>query len=202
LSRYTPLIDQLIEALRCQPGIGPKSAQRIAFELLERNRDGARRLADALYQAIDGVGHCDQCRNFSETPLCTICSSAKRNNQILCIVENPADVVSIEQTGSFSGMYFVLMGHLSPLDGIGPEEIGIDKLEHLVQQKAIEEIILATGTTLEGEATAHYISQIFLGSGITISRIAHGVPLGGELDLVDGGTLSHALASRQKISHE
>jgi len=197
--KYTPLIDQLIEALRCQSGIGPKSAQRIAFELLERNRQGAKQMADALHKAMDGVGHCERCRNFSETPVCTICSNPKRDQTSLCVVENPANVVSIEQTSSFLGRYFVLMGNLSPLDGIGPEEIGLDKLKSIVDQNAINEIILATGTTIEGEATAHYISQVFSGKAIKITRIAHGVPLGGELDLVDGGTLSHALASRQEI---
>lgn len=197
--KFTPLIDQLIDALRCQSGIGPKSAQRIAFELLERNREGAKRLADALNQAMEGVGHCSQCRNFSETPVCTICTSPKRDISQLCIVENPADVISIEQTSGYYGRYFVLMGHLSPLDGIGPEEIGLDKLKTLVENSEIKEIILATGTTVEGEATAHYISEIFSSSDIRITRIAHGVPLGGELDLVDGSTLSHALASRQII---
>ncbi len=197
--KYTPLIDHLIESLRCQSGIGPKSAQRIAFELLERNRQGARQLADALSKAMDGVGHCERCRNFSETPVCTICSSPKRDASSLCVVENPANVVSIEQTSSFFGRYFVLMGNLSPLDGIGPEEIGLDKLKMIVDQNEIKEIILATGTTIEGEATAHYISEIFSSAELKITRIAHGVPLGGELDLVDGGTLSHALASRQEI---
>ena len=197
--KYTPLIDQLIESLRCQSGIGPKSAQRIAFELLERKRQPARQLADALNKAMDGVGHCDRCRNFSETPVCRICSSPKRDSTSLCVVENPANVVSIEQTSSFFGRYFVLMGNLSPLDGIGPEEIGLDKLKMIVEQDDIKEIILATGTTIEGEATAHYISQIFSGSELKITRIAHGVPLGGELDLVDDGTLSHALTSRQEI---
>lgn len=197
--KYTPLIDQLIESLRCQSGIGPKSAQRIAFELLERNRLGAKQLADALNKAMDGVIHCERCRNFSETPICNICSNPKRDDTALCVVENPANVISIEQTSSFFGRYFVLMGNLSPLDGIGPEEIGLDKLKMIVDQSDIKEIILATSTTIEGEATAHYISQIFSALEIKITRIAHGVPLGGELDLVDGGTLTHALASRQEI---
>lgn len=197
--KFTPLIDQLITALRCQSGIGPKSAQRIAFELLERNRPAARQLADALHQAMDGIGHCEQCRNFSEATLCEICSSPKRDPKMLCIVENPADVISIEQTHGFFGRYFVLMGHLSPLDGIGPEEIGLDKLKALVERGEIKEIILATGTTIEGEATSHYISEIFSSLDIKLTRIAHGVPLGGELDLVDGGTLSHAMASRREI---
>lgn len=197
--KYTPLIDDLIEALRCQSGIGPKSAQRIAFEMLERNRHGARQLAEALEKAMDGVGHCERCRNFSETPICQICSSPKRDQSLLCVVENPANVVSIEQTSSFFGRYFVLMGNLSPLDGIGPEEIGLDKLKLIVEQDETKEVILATGTTLEGEATAHYISQIFASTDIMVTRIAHGVPLGGELDLIDGGTLSHALTSRREI---
>lgn len=197
--KFTPLIDQLIEALRCQPGIGPKSAQRITFELLEHRRTAARTLAQALVAAMDGVGHCDRCRNFSETPVCRICSNVRREVGLLCVVENPADVLSIEQTSAYFGRYFVLMGHLSPLDGIGPDEIGIDKLRQLVSEDGVKEIILATGTTIEGEATAHYISEIFSGAGIRVTRIAHGVPLGGELDLVDGSTLSHALASRRDI---
>ncbi len=197
--KYTPLIDHLIEALRCQSGVGPKSAQRIAFELLERNRLGARQLAEALNNAMDGVQHCERCRNFSETQICEICSSPKRDSSSLCVVESPANVVAIEQTSSFFGRYFVLMGNLSPLDGIGPDEIGLDKLKLIVEQDHVKEVILATGTTLEGEATAHYISQIFVSSEAKVTRIAHGVPLGGELDLIDGGTLSHALTSRQEI---
>ncbi|MFK8066749.1 MAG: recombination mediator RecR [Gammaproteobacteria bacterium] len=197
--KYTPLIDHLIEALRCQSGIGPKSAQRIAFELLERNRPGARQLAEALQKAMDGVQHCERCRNFSEAKLCDICTSPKRDSSLLCVVESPANVVAIEQTSSFFGRYFVLMGNLSPLDGIGPDEIGLDKLKLIVEQDHVKEVILATGTTLEGEATAHYISQMFVSTGIKVTRIAHGVPLGGELDLIDGGTLSHALTSRQEI---
>lgn len=197
--KFTPLIDQLIEALRCQPGIGPKSAQRITFELLEHRREAARTLAQALIAAMDGVGHCDRCRNFSETHVCGICSNVRREVGLLCVVETPADVLSIEQTSAYFGRYFVLMGHLSPLDGIGPDEIGIDKLKQLVNEDGVKEIILATGTTIEGEATAHYISEIFSGSGIRVTRIAHGVPLGGELDLVDVSTLSHALASRNDI---
>ncbi len=197
--KFTPLIDQLIDALRCQPGIGPKSAQRIAFELLEHRRSAAQKLALALNSAVEGVRHCDRCRNFSEAELCLVCANPKRDRSKLCVVESPADVLSIEQTGDFNGLYFVLMGHLSPLDGIGPEDIGLDKLQVIIQENEAEEIILATGTTIEGEATAHYISGIFNGSGKRVTRIAHGVPLGGELDLVDASTLSHAFTSRREL---
>jgi recombination protein RecR len=195
----SPLIDRLIEALRCLPGVGPKSSQRIAYHLLERNRAGARRLAAALQEAADKVGRCGECRTLSESPLCRLCASDKRNAAQLCVVENPVDVQAIEQTTSYQGRYFVLMGHLSPLDGIGPEDIGIDQLERRLGQGVVREVILATNPTVEGEATAHYIADMARAHGIRASRIAYGVPFGGELEFVDAGTLSHALAGRRDI---
>ncbi len=194
----SPLIDNLVEALRCMPGIGPKSAQRIAFHLLERNRNGARFLARSLSEAMDGVSNCKKCRDFTEEDICRICSSAKRDHSILCIVESPADVSAIEQSASYSGAYFVLMGKLSPIDGVGPGQIGLDLLEQRLQQEGIKEIILATNPTIEGEATAHYISEIAKKYRVKTTRIAHGVPLGGELEYVDGGTLAHAFTGRRE----
>jgi recombination protein RecR len=194
-----PLLDQLIQALRCLPGVGPKTAQRMAFHLLERDRDGGRRLSETLLAAIQRVGHCEQCRNFSETPVCTLCASQRRDRSLLCVVESPADVSAIEQSADYRGLYFVLMGRMSPLDGIRPEDIGIDKLANRLDQGEIKEVILATGTTVEGEATAHYIAQIAHRRDLRATRIAHGVPLGGELGYVDGGTLSHALAARRDL---
>ncbi len=194
----SPLIDNLVEALRCMPGIGPKSAQRIAFHLLERNRNGARFLARSLSEAMDGVSNCKKCRDFTEEDICRICSSAKRDHSILCIVESPADVSAIEQSASYSGAYFVLMGKLSPIDGVGPGQIGLDLLEQRLQQEDIKEIILATNPTIEGEATAHYISEIAKKYRVKTTRIAHGVPLGGELEYVDGGTLAHAFTGRRE----
>jgi recombination protein RecR len=194
-----PLLDQLIQALRCLPGVGPKTAQRMAFHLLERDRDGGRRLSETLLAAIERVGHCEQCRNFSETPVCALCASQRRDRSLLCVVESPADVSAIEQSADYRGLYFVLMGRMSPLDGIRPEDIGIDKLANRLDQGEIKEVILATGTTVEGEATAHYIGQIAHRRHLRATRIAHGVPLGGELGYVDGGTLSHALAARRDL---
>lgn len=195
----SPLITRLIEALRCLPGVGPKSAQRMAFHLLERNREGALRLAKALEEAVDRVGHCERCRTLSETPLCRLCASERRDPAQLCVVENPSDVQAIEQTTSFQGLYFVLMGHLSPLDGIGPEDIGLDRLAQRFTGGEVREVILATNPTVEGEATAHYIADMAREHGIRASRIAYGVPFGGELEYVDAGTLSHALAGRREI---
>ncbi|MDX9740836.1 MAG: recombination mediator RecR [Gammaproteobacteria bacterium] len=195
----SPLIGRLIEALRCLPGVGPKSAQRMAFHLLERNREGALRLAKALEEAVERVGHCERCRTLSETALCRLCASDRRDPAQLCVVENPADVQAIEQTTSFQGLYFVLMGHLSPLDGIGPEDIGLDRLAQRFASGEVREVILATNPTVEGEATAHYIADMAREHGIRASRIAYGVPFGGELEYVDAGTLSHALAGRRDI---
>jgi recombination protein RecR len=197
---YPPTLSRLIEAMRCLPGVGPKSAQRMAFHLLERDRDGAREIAASLGQALDRLGHCVRCRMFAEGELCPVCSSASRDRSLLCVVESPADVVAIEQSGSFRGCYFVLMGHLSPLDGIGPAEIGIDSLERLLGEGEVREVILATNPTVEGEATAHFLGEVIMRRGIRASRIAHGVPVGGELEYVDGGTLAHALAGRQAVS--
>jgi recombination protein RecR len=191
-------LERLIEALRCMPGIGKKSAQRIAYHLLERNRDGARKLAAALTEAMDRIGHCQHCRTFSETEICKLCSSAKRDKSLLCIVESPADVHAIEEAG-YNGIYFVLMGHLSPLDGIGPEDLGLDKLSTLLDQGGVREVILATNLTVEGEATAHYISQMVRARNLRATRIAHGIPMGGELEYAGTSTISHALAGRRDI---
>lgn len=195
----SPLLEQFIEALRCLPGVGPKSAQRMAFHLLERDRQGALHLADMLNRAVEEIGHCEQCRTFSEHEICSICDSNTRDRSKLCIVETPADVLAIEQATGFRGLYFVLMGHLSPLDGIGPAELGLDRLEKRLDQGEIKEVILATNPTVEGEATAHYISEMAAERGIMASRIAHGVPLGGELEFIDGGTLAHAFSGRRQL---
>jgi recombination protein RecR len=196
---YPPSLSRLIEALRCLPGVGPKSAQRMAFHLLERNRDGGREIAASLSSAIEKLGHCRRCRMFAEGELCPICASGGRDASLLCVVESPADVVAIEQTASYRGRYFVLMGHLSPLDGIGPQEIGIGAFEKLLSEGEVREVILATNPTVEGEATAHFLGEVATRFGLHASRIAHGVPVGGELEYVDGGTLAHALAGRQAL---
>ncbi len=195
----SPSLDALIEALTCLPGIGRKSAQRMALYLIDRNREGARAIADRIVAALDKVGHCEQCRNFSDQALCGICSNDKRNQRLLCVVETPADVLAIESAGSFDGRYFVLMGKLSPLDGVGPEQLGLDRLAEQLREQNIDEVILATNPTLEGEITARYIADLAAQQGIATSRIAHGVPVGGELEFVDGGTLSQAFSGRQKI---
>lgn len=194
---FSPLIDELMSALRCLPGVGPKSAQRMVLHLLEHDRPGAARLASALNQAIEGVGRCQRCRTLTEQALCGICSNPKRDASLLCVVETPADVLAIEQAGSYQGKYFVLLGRLSPIDGIGPEEIGVDQLARLLQEEGVQELILATNPTVEGETTAFYISERARKLGVTVSKIAHGVPLGGELEYVDGGTLAHAFSSRK-----
>ena len=198
--KYTPTLARLIESLRCLPGVGPKSAQRMAFHLLERDRGGGRSLAQALAEALETVGHCRRCRMLTESELCAICASTQRNVAQLCVVESPADVVAIEQSGGFRGRYFVLMGHLSPLDGVGPSELGLDAFEQLLGEGEVTEVILATNPTVEGEATAHYLGELALRRGLKASRIAHGVPVGGELEYVDGGTLAHALAGRTAVS--
>jgi recombination protein RecR len=194
--KYTPALARLIDALRCLPGVGPKSAQRMAFYLLERDRDGGRVLSQALAEALLQVGHCKRCRMLTESELCAICASSQRDVAQLCVVESPADVVAIEQSGGFRGRYFVLMGHLSPLDGVGPSEIGIDPFEKLLGEGEVKEVILATNPTVEGEATAHFLADVATRFQLRASRIAHGVPVGGELEYVDGGTLAHALAGR------
>ncbi len=188
-----------MEALRCLPGVGSKSSQRMAFYLLERDRDGARHLAEIMRQAMDEIGHCKSCRTLSEEPVCRLCSNPNRDESKLCVVETPSEVLAIEQATQYRGRYFVLGGRLSPLDGIGPKEIGMDLLAQRLDEGLIKELILATNTTVEGEATAHYISELSHARGIQTTRIAHGVPLGGELEYVDGGTLSHAFAGRHEV---
>ena len=191
----TPLIGQLIEALRCLPGVGPKSAQRMAYHMLERDREGA----EVLNQAVDKVGHCQQCRTLSETTLCNLCSSQKRERSLLCVVESPIDVQAIMQATDYRGLFFVLMGHLSPLDGIGPEDIGLDELAKRLDEGEVTEVILATNPTVEGEATAHYIAEMVKRRNIRVTRIAHGVPMGGELEFVNSSTLSQAFTGRSQI---
>lgn len=198
---YSPLIDQLVDAFRRLPGVGPKSAQRMVLHFLEKDREGGKNLARALNAAMDGVGQCERCRTLSEQALCHICQNPKRNESLLCIVETPADVFAVEQASSYKGLYFVLMGHLSPIDGIGPEEIGIKHLLKIVKESATKEVIMATNPTVEGEATAYYIAEQLkvpelLERGLVVTRIAHGVPLGGELEYIDGGTLVHSFAGR------
>lgn len=195
---FSPLIDQLMESLRCLPGVGPKSAQRMALHMLERDRRGALQLSEALTEAMQQVGRCDHCGNFSEEPVCRICRHHERDRSLLCVVESPADVLAIEQAGSYRGLYFVLMGHISPIDGIGPEELGLDRLLQRVDGD-VKEVILATNPTVEGEATAQYIADQLNEGDLVVSRIAHGVPMGGELEFVDGGTLAHALAGRRSV---
>lgn len=193
------LLEQLIDALRYLPGVGPKTAQRMAFQLLERGRENGKRLAETLEQAMEQIGHCQSCRTFSETPLCKLCLAPQRDASLLCIVESPIDLIAVEQMGTYRGRYFVLMGHLSPLDGIGPEEIGIPALTTLITTQSIKEIIIATNPTVEGEATAHYLSELVKQHAIKATRIAHGVPLGGELEYIDSGTLAHAFAGREVL---
>lgn len=193
----SPLLENLMEALRCLPGVGPKSAQRMAFHLLQRDRSGGKRLAQVLNQAIAEIGHCQDCRTFTEQTLCAICANPRRQKSgQICVVETPADIYAIEQTGQFAGRYFTLMGHLSPLDGIGPEDIGLARLEERLANEVVHEVILATNPTVEGEATANYIAQMCSHHQVLASRIAHGVPVGGELEMVDGTTLAHSLIGR------
>jgi recombination protein RecR len=196
---YPPSLINLIEALRCLPGVGPKSAQRMAFHLLEKDRKGGTSLADSLQKALASVGRCQRCRMFADADFCPICASPARDRSLLCVVESPADVAAIEQSGSYRGCYFVLMGHLSPLDGVGPDELGFAQLAAILGEGSVKEAILATNTTVEGEATAHVIAELAARHQVSSSRIAHGVPVGGELEYVDGGTLAHALAGRQTI---
>jgi recombination protein RecR len=197
--KYSPALARLVDALRRLPGVGPKSAQRMAFHLLERDREAAHEIARALDHAVQQVGQCRRCRMLSDGELCPICANPGRDASLVCVVESPADVVAVEQSGSFRGRYFVLMGHLSPLDGVGPEELGVAQLEAVLDEGAVRELILATNPTVEGDATAHFLGQLAARRGIRASRIAHGVPVGGELEYVDGGTLAHALAGRQVL---
>jgi recombination protein RecR len=196
---FSPLLKQLIESLRCLPGVGPKTAQRMALQLLTRGRENGKHLAKNLLEAMECIQHCESCRIFSETPLCEICTSSLRDPFSLCIVEKPIDVAAIEQTGSFKGKYFVLLGRLSPLDGIGPNEIGIHQLQTHLERNNLKEIIVATSPTVEGEATAHYISELAKPYYIKVTRIAYGVPFGTDLEYVDGSTLAHAFAGRDII---
>jgi recombination protein RecR len=196
---YSPLLVRLIDGLRCMPGVGQKSAQRIAFHLLERDREGASNLSAALADAVTGIGHCKRCRMFTELELCSICSASGRDATQLCVVESPADVMALEDATGFRGLYFVLMGHLSPLDGIGPDELGLSQLEEWLAAGEVQELIIATNPTVEGDATAHYLAEMAAQRAVKASRIAHGVPLGGELEYVDGGTLSHAFYGRRAV---
>lgn len=194
-----PALEQLIESLRCLPGVGPKSALRMAYHLLQRNRKGAENLAISIENALQVLGHCTHCNNFSETSICGLCEPDKREVSQLCVVEMPTDLMMMEQTQSYNGMYFVLMGRLSPLDGIGPKEINLDKLIMRAQDGAVSEVILATNYTVEGEATAHYISELLKARGIAVSRIARGLPMGGEIEYVDSGTLAQSILERRRI---
>ena len=198
--RDKPLLDQLIDSLRCLPGVGPKSAQRMAFHLLQRDRGGGARLAAVLAEAVRSIGHCHLCRTLSEDDVCALCRNPARDDSQLCVVENPSDVIALEQATDYRGRYFVLGGRLSPLDGIGPAELGIDQLRQRLDALQPAELILALTTTVEGEATAHYVGELAGERGIATSRIAHGVPLGGELEYVDGGTLAHAFAGRRRVA--
>ncbi|MDD9893494.1 MAG: recombination mediator RecR [Gammaproteobacteria bacterium] len=195
----SPLLEQLIEDLQVLPGIGRKSAQRMALQLLERRRDDAAKLCDTLGRAVSEIGRCEGCRTLSETPLCPVCSSSQRDKTRICVVESPAEMLAVEQGTDYRGGYFVLLGRLSPLDGIGPDQLGLDILEQRLAEGGCEELILATNPTVEGEATAQFIAQMAQRYGVSSSRIAYGVPVGGDLDFVDGGTLSHAFSSRQTL---
>ncbi|MGP1718332.1 MAG: recombination mediator RecR [Methylophilus sp.] len=194
------VLEQLINALRCLPGVGPKSSTRMAYHLLQRDREGAQRLAASLQQALDKLAHCDYCNNFSEHAVCSLCQDTHRDKSSLCVIEMPTDLMMLENTRSYQGQYFVLMGKLSPMDGIGPKDIHLDKLLKRAQDKLVEEVIIATNFTSEGEATAHYIGQMLKSRGIKVSRIARGLPMGGEIEYVDSGTLSTALLERKIVT--
>jgi recombination protein RecR len=197
--RYSPALSRLIDALRLLPGVGPKSAQRMAFHLLERRRDGAGELAEALQGALETVGHCSRCRMLTDGALCPVCQDTRRDPSVLCVVESPADVIAVEQSGGFRGRYFVLNGRLSPLDGVGPEELGLQHFEAILAEGEVVEVILATNATVEGQATAHVVGELAQRRNVRATRIAQGVPMGGELEYVDGGTLAHALAGRLSL---
>ena len=199
LHEPTSSLDVLARALRCLPGVGPKAAQRMALHLMQHDRDGARALAGALAQAADVIRHCERCNTFTEESICAMCRSGKRDQALLCVVETPADLLMVEHTHSYQGLYFVLMGRLSPLDGIGPKEIGLDRLLKRAQDGVVREVILATNFTNEGEATAHYVGELLGARGLTVSRLARGVPVGGELEYVDAGTLAQALRERRPL---
>ena len=195
-----PALERLIDSLRCLPGVGPKSAQRMAYYLLQRDRKGADNLSVALGNALEVVGHCQLCNTFSEQPICPLCDSNNRDKSLLCVVEMPTDLLMLENTHAYTGMYFVLMGRLSPLDGIGPKEIHLDKLIKRAQDGVVQEVILATNYTVEGDATAHYISELLKARGVKTSRIARGMPMGGEIEYVDSGTLAQAMMERRSIT--
>lgn len=195
----SPSLDELIASLKCLPGVGQKSAQRMAMHLLERDQAGARRLAEAVLKALQSIRHCSQCRNFSDTEVCDICSRPSRDQSTVCVVESPADVIAIESSAAYQGRYFVLLGRLSPLDGYGPEQLGLDEIEEQLKKGQIKEIILATSATVEGDITAQYVADIALKFGVASSRLARGIPSGGELEYIDSATLSRALAGRQKF---
>jgi recombination protein RecR len=190
-------LDSLIEALRCLPGVGPKSAQRMAYHLLQRDRAGAQRLGDAVLHALQAIRHCQRCNTFSEADICERCLSPRRDQSLLCVVETPVDMNMMEQTLSYQGLYYVLMGRISPLDGVGPRELGLERLMARALDGVVKEVILATNYTNEGEATAHYITAMLKPKGIGVTRIARGVPVGGELEYVDSGTLAQALRERK-----
>ncbi|MBI2311391.1 MAG: recombination protein RecR [Betaproteobacteria bacterium] len=192
-------LEDLIEALRCLPGVGPKSAQRIAYHLLQRDHPGALRLGNALHRALEVIQHCEKCNSFSEEPVCELCRSPRRDAGLLCVVETPGDLLMMEQAQCYQGLYFVLMGRLSPLDGIGPKEIHLDRLLRRAHDGVVKEVILATNFTVEGEATAHYIGELLKAKGIRVSRIARGLPVGGELEHVDSGTLAQAVVERREV---
>ena len=192
-------LEELIEALRRLPGVGPKSAQRMAYHLLQHDREGAHRIAKSLDQAVTRVRHCDKCNNFAEEPLCELCSSARRDASVLCVVEMPGDVAMMEQAQAYRGLYFVLLGRLSPLDGIGPKEINLDRLVKRATDGQVKEVIIATNFTVEGEATAHYIAEMLTARGLNVTRIARGLPVGGELEHVDSGTLAQSVLERRPI---
>lgn len=192
-------LEALIQALRCLPGVGPKSAQRMAYHLLQRDQDGARRLADSMKNAVERVRHCNMCNTFTEVEICEICVSFKRDKSLLCVVETPGDLLMMEQTQTYRGLYFVLMGRLSPLDGIGPKDIHLESLIKRASDGLVKEVILATNFTVEGEATAHYISELLGEQGLKVSRIARGLPVGGELEHVDAGTLAQAFIERRAV---
>jgi recombination protein RecR len=195
----SPLLNDLIDALRCLPGVGAKTAQRMAFHVLERDRVGARKLAERLAAAVERIGNCTRCRTFSEEALCALCASSARERSLLCVVETPVDQLAIEQATGFRGQYFVLLGRLSPLDGLGPKELGLDLLAQRLAEGEVQELIVATNPTVEGEATAHMLAQLARAAGVRASRLAHGVPLGGELEFIDRGTLAHAFGGRQSL---
>lgn len=196
-SQVPSLLDSLIDSLKCLPGVGPKSAQRMAFHLLQRDRDGAQHLSETLHKAVKEIGHCSNCRIFTEQELCFICADSSRHLSQICVVENPTDVLSIEKSTNYRGLYFVLMGRLSPLDGIGPAELGLEVLDARLSKDAVEELILATNSTVEGEVTAHVLSKMAKKHGIATTRLAQGVPVGGELDYVDQNTIAQAFESRK-----